>query len=161
MRPSNEPLPGSVWDYPRPPRVEHERRRAVVEFGGVTIAESTRAVRVLETSHPPTIYIPQADISPGVLKANRRQTVCEWKGAARYWDIRVGDRIAAAAAWDYPDPRPGYEALGGHVSFYPQLMDRCTLGGEIVVPQPGAFYGGWITSDVAGPFKGAPGPLGW
>lgn len=150
-----------MWDYPRPPCIDREPRLVTVEFGGLSIAESLQALRVLETSHPPSIYLPVTDIAPGVLTANQRRTACEWKGVARYWDVRVGDRVAVAAAWSYPEPREGYEALVDHVSFYPQLMDRCTLGGETVVPQPGTFYGGWITSDISGPFKGGSGTRRW
>lgn len=151
----------SVWDYPRPPRVEAERRLVKVTFNGETIAETGQALRVLETSHPPNIYVPLVDIASGALQHNAERSVCEWKGAAEYWDVCVGERIAAAAAWSYPAPRRGYEALVDHISFYPRPMDACYLGGEIVAAQPGGFYGGWITADVVGPFKGGAGTWGW
>lgn len=158
-----KPGPGqeSVWDYPRPPRVESEPRLVKIDFNGVTIVETDNALRVLETSHPPNIYVPFADLAADVLTPSTERTVCEWKGAAEYWDIRVGDRVAPAAAWSYPAPRRGFEALTDHLSFYPQLMDSCYLGGELVTPQPGGFYGGWITSDVVGPFKGGAQTWGW
>ena len=158
-----KPGPGqeSVWDYPRPPRVESEPRLVKIIFNGMAIAETGSALRVLETSHPPNIYVPLADVASGVLTPSDQRSVCEWKGAADYWDIGVGDRFAAAAAWSYPAPRPGFEALVDHLSFYPQLMDACYLGEELVTPQPGGFYGGWITNDVVGPFKGGPGSWGW
>lgn len=159
----DKPGPGqeSVWSYPRPPRVENEPRLVQIVFNGVTIAETSDALRVLETSHPPNIYVPLGDIAAGVLTRSTERSVCEWKGAADYWDIRVGDRVAAAAAWSYPEPRRGFDALVDHLSFYPRLMDACYLGGELVTPQPGGFYGGWITSDVVGPFKGGAGTWGW
>lgn len=158
-----EPEPGqeSVWDYPRPPRVEPEVRSVKIDFGGRTILETDRALRVLETSHPPNIYVPFEDVEPGVLEANGRHTNCEWKGSAGYWDVVVGSRKAESAAWSYPTPRPGYEALAGHLSFYPALMDACYLGHELAIAQPGTFYGGWITRDIVGPFKGAEGTGGW
>jgi uncharacterized protein (DUF427 family) len=157
-----KPEPGqeSVWDYPRPPRLEPEPRPVRVVFDGEVIVQSSSALRILEISHPPSIYVPLVDVVPGVLRANPRQSVCEWKGAASYWDIHVGNRAATAAAWSYPRPRPGYEALVEHVSFYPALVDACYLGDEQVTPQAGGFYGGWITSDVVGPFKGEPGTRG-
>lgn len=152
----------SVWDYPRPPRVEPEPRRVRVLLGGETIVDSVAAVRVLETSHPPGIYVPAADVRAGVLRPSASpSTVCEWKGRARYWDVAAGDETAAAVAWSYPDPRPGFEQLAGYISFYPGRVDGCFLDEEEVTPQAGDFYGGWITADVVGPFKGGPGPWGW
>ncbi len=158
-----KPGPGqeSVWDYPRPPRVEAEPRVVKIIFNGVTIAETGGARRVLETSHPPSIYVPLVDVAADVLTPSAERSVCEWKGAAEYWDISVGDRVAPAAAWSYPAPRRGFEDLVHHLSFYPRLMDACYLGGELVTPQPGGFYGGWITSEVVGPFKGGAGTWGW
>lgn len=144
----------SVWDYPRPPRVEIETRRVRVVFNGEIIVDSSRAVRVLETSHPPSIYVPLEVVAPGVLDRNPQTTICEWKGQAEYWDVRVGDMTAPAAAWSYPEPRPGYETLAEFASFYPALMQACFLGSELVKAQPGRFYGGWITDDITGPFKG-------
>lgn len=160
---SREPGAGreSVWDYPRPPQVEAETRLVKVVFNGEAIAESSRALRVLETSHPPNIYMPIEDVSPGVLVRNPRRTVCEWKGAAHYWDVRAGEVTAPAAAWSYPQPSRGYEMIADHVSFYPGRMDACYLGEERAEPQPGEFYGGWITDDVVGPFKGGEGTRGW
>jgi len=158
-----EPGPGqeSVWDYPRPPRVERSGRHVQVMFDGEVIADTRRAVRVLETSHPPVYYIPPEDIRPGTLVTTERTSWCEWKGQARYYTVRSGDRVARDAAWTYPDPVPGYEAIKGHVAFYPAPMDGCYVDGERVRPQPGGFYGGWITDDVVGPFKGGPGTTGW
>ncbi|MDH5373501.1 MAG: DUF427 domain-containing protein [Acidimicrobiia bacterium] len=151
----------SVWDYPRPPQVEREPRFVKILFNGETIVESSRALRVLETSHPPNIYVPFEDVSAGVLDRNPRRTTCEWKGIAEYWNVRVGEVTVAAAAWSYPQPSRGYDLLAEHVSFYPGLMEGCYLGEELVEPQAGAFYGGWITSDVVGPFKGGEGTWGW
>ncbi len=157
------PAPGqeSVWDYPRPPRVEPTDRHLQVVFNGVTLADTRRALRVLETSHPPVYYLPPEAVRMEYLLRTPRRTFCEWKGRAGYYTVRVGGREARDAAWFYPEPAPGYEALRDHLAFYPQLMDACTVDGERVIPQPGAFYGGWITRDVVGPFKGEPGTDGW
>jgi uncharacterized protein (DUF427 family) len=157
-----EPGPGqeSVWDYPRPPRVERVAERVTVEFAGEVVVDTTEAVRVLETSHPPVYYVPRSAVRAELSPAPGASW-CEFKGRARYLDLRVGGRVASAAVWTYPEPSPGYEALRDHVAVYPGRMDRCTVGGETVVPQEGGFYGGWITSKVVGPFKGAPGTLGW
>ena len=152
----------SVWDYPRPPRVEPESRRIRVELGGETIVDTTRAKRVLETSHPPVYYVMLADVSPGVLgPAAGSMTFCEWKGTASYFDVSAGGRRAARAAWTYRDPRPGYEEIRDAIAFYPGRMDACFVDDERVVAQQGDFYGGWITSDVVGPFKGERGTSGW
>lgn len=158
-----EPRPGqeSVWDYPRPPRVEPETRLVRVELGGATIAETTAALRVLETSHPPGIYIPPGDVAPGVLRPNPARSVCEWKGRAAYWDAVTENARSEAAAWSYPEPSAGFETISDYVSFYPDRVDACYLGDERVTAQEGGFYGGWITADVVGPFKGAPGTRGW
>ena len=157
------PGPGqeSVWDYPRPPRVEPTDHHIVVEFGGVVIADTTRAVRVLETSQPPAFYLPRHDVAHGYLVPTRTRTWCEWKGEASYFTVEAGGRTAVDAAWTYTRPAPGFEAIAGHVAFYAQLMDRCLVDGEVVQSNAGSFYGGWITSQVVGPFKGAPGTLGW
>lgn len=157
------PGPGqeSVWDYPRPPRVEPTDELVRVEFGGREIARTNRAVRVLETSHPPTYYIPKSDFDASVLVPNRARSICEFKGQAVYYDIRVGEAVAPASAWEYPEPRPGFEALGDHLALYPGRMDTCYVNDEPVTPQDGDFYGGWITSRVVGPFKGGPGTRGW
>lgn len=157
------PGPGqeSVWDYPRPPRVEPSDRRVVVELGGVVIVETVRALRLLETSHPPSWYLPLADVRPGVLVPVAGTTTCEFKGTAHYYDVAVGARRESRAAWTYPEPVPRYDALRGHVALYPGRMDRCTVDGIQVLPQEGGFYGGWVTPDVVGPFKGGPGSWGW
>jgi uncharacterized protein (DUF427 family) len=148
----------SVWDYPRPPRVEPSAARVVVELDGEVLADTRRSLRVLETSHPPVFYIPAADVRVERLtRSARRSTFCEFKGTARYYD--AGDR--AAVAWSYPSPSPGYAAIAGHYAFYPGRVDRATVDGEQVEAQPGDFYGGWITSAVTGPFKGGPGTTGW
>ena len=152
----------SVWDYPRPPRVERDCRRVRVVLGGAVIAESTAALRVLETSHPPGFYLPLADIADGALEpSSARGTFCEFKGVASYYDARGGGRVLQAAAWTFTEPSPGFEDLRGTVAFYPALMDECSVDGEAARAQPGDFYGGWITSDVTGPFKGGPGTRGW
>ena len=158
-----EPGPGqeSVWDYPRPPRVESSNERVRVIFNGVVIADSERAKRVLETSHPPTYYIPEGDVRMEYLTATQRTTWCEWKGRARYYTVMVGDRSAQEAAWAYPDPAQGYGAIKGHMAFYAQAMDACYVGEEQVQAQAGDFYGGWITKDIVGPFKGGSGTVGW
>jgi len=147
----------SVWDYPRPPAVEPCAARVRVELGGATLADSTRALRVLETSHPPTIYIPPEEVRRELLTESRTSsTWCEFKGAARYLD--AGGRTVA---WTYPSPNPRYAALRDHIAFYPGRVDAAYLGDERVEAQQGDFYGGWITSDLTGPFKGAAGTRGW
>ncbi len=152
----------SVWDYPRPPRIELSPRRIRVELGGETIVDTTSAYRALETSHPPVYYVPVDDVKPGVLTASGgRTTFCEWKGSASYLDVSAGGQRAERAAWTYHDPRPGFEEIRDAVAFYPGRMDACFVDDERVVAQPGDFYGGWITSDVVGPFKGDPGTRGW
>ncbi len=151
----------SVWDYPRPPRLEPEPRRIQVVLGGVTVADTTAAYRVLETSHPPTYYLPPGDFGPGALMPVGGTSFCEWKGSARYWDVHGGDRVARSAAWSYPDPTSGFVALRDHVAVYCAAMDRCTVGDEEAEAQPGGFYGGWVTSWVLGPFKGEPGTMSW
>jgi uncharacterized protein (DUF427 family) len=158
-----EPGPGqeSVWDYPRPPRVEPCRRRIRAVFAGVTIADSTRGARVLETAGPPTIYVPRADVLTEHLHPASRTTWCEWKGWAAYFDVVVGEQVAPAAAWTYPAPTAPFAVLAGHVAFFPGRMDACCLDGERVRPQPGPFYGGWVTDDIVGPFKGDPGTEHW
>ncbi len=157
------PGPGqeSVWDYPRPPRLEPTPRLVVVEFAGQQIARTTRALRLLETSHPPTYYLPPEDVRREHLVPAPSASHCEWKGAARYWSIRIGERESRQAAWSYPDPVATYAALKDHFAFYASRVDACYIDGERVTPQPGDFYGGWITRDVVGPFKGAPGTFGW
>jgi uncharacterized protein (DUF427 family) len=157
------PQPGqeSVWDYPRPPRLEDTSKHLQVVFNGVTIADTHRAKRVLETSHPPVYYIPPEDIQMQYLVKVPQTSYCEWKGQAGYYAVVVGDRRADNAAWFYPEPTPKFAAIRHYVAVYPQLMDACSVDGETVQPQPGGFYGGWITSDIVGPFKGVPGSWGW
>ena len=158
-----EPGPGqeSVWDYPRPPRVEDSSRLIQVRFNGVTIAETRNALRVLETSHPPVYYIPPADVRMEHLKPNPRATWCEWKGLALYYDVEVNGRTAPAAAWHFPLPTRIYEPIKEYVAFYPQAMEACLVDGEQVQYQEGDFYGGWITHEIVGPFKGGAGTTGW
>ena len=151
----------SVWEYPRPPALAPCARRVRVELGGVIVADSTAALRILETSHPPTIYIPPADIDSACITPAAERSYCEWKGAATYFDVVGGERRAARAAWAYLDPVARYAALRDHVSFYPGRMDACWLDDERVESQPSDFYGGWITADLRGPFKGSPGTRGW
>jgi uncharacterized protein (DUF427 family) len=152
----------SVWDYPRPPSVSACPRRVRVQVAGAWIADSARALRVLETSHPPTIYVPPEDVRGDLLRPSpARTTWCEFKGTARYLDAHVDHRVVRAVGWTYPDPTPGYELLRDHVAFYPGRVDGAWLGDERVHAQEGDFYGGWITADLVGPFKGAPGSRGW
>jgi uncharacterized protein (DUF427 family) len=151
-----------VWEYPRPPAVAACGRRVRIEIAGSVLAESERALRVLETSHPPTIYIPPGDLDLKLLvPSSARSTWCEYKGAARYVDAVVDSRRVEMIGWSYADPSPGYERLRDYVAFYPGRVDGAWLGDERVEAQPGDFYGGWITSDLIGPFKGPPGTLGW
>jgi uncharacterized protein (DUF427 family) len=136
-------------------------RHVVVELGGRVVADTVRAVRVCETSHPPVFYVPRADITPGVLEPATGTSWCEWKGAATYWNAVVDGRRVPAVGWSYEDPTPGFEHLRGAIAFYPGRVDRALVDGEVVRPQPGRFYGGWITDEVVGPVKGDPGTLGW
>lgn len=151
----------SVWDYPRPPRLEESSQHIRVVFNGVTIADTHGALRILETSHPPVYYIPPDDIQMQYLVQTPRSSYCEWKGQAGYYTVSVGDRMAENAAWFYPDPVPDYAALKGHVAFYPSRMEACYVDDERVQSQAGDFYGGWITSAIVGPFKGGLGTWGW
>ncbi len=151
----------SVWDYPRPPRVEASQRLVRVEFAGEVLAETMRARRVLETSHPPVYYIPPEDVRREFLRPNRRRTHCEFKGEARYYDLVVGDREVRDVAWYYPEPMARFEVIREHVAFYPGRVEAVWLDDEQVEAQAGDFYGGWITADIEGPFKGAPGTSGW
>ncbi|MDQ3177667.1 MAG: DUF427 domain-containing protein [Actinomycetota bacterium] len=157
------PAPGqeSVWDYPRPPRWDREQERIEIVFGGEVILATDGAIRVLETSHPPTYYLPVADFVDGVLRPAGGSSFCEWKWMASYFDVVVGDHVAARAAWGYPSPTAGWAVLLDHVAVYAAAMDRCTVGDDEVEPQPGGFYGGWVTPRVVGPFKGVPGSHGW
>ena len=152
----------SVWDYPRPPIVVPSRERVVIELDGEIVADTRRSLRVLETSHPPVYYVPADALAPTLLRPVPGTTWCEFKGSASYFDVVCpSGRVLPRAAWHYPQPTAGFEALVDHVAFYPGRMDRCLVDDEVVVPQPGHFYGGWITSEIVGPFKGEPGTSGW
>ncbi|MDX2149279.1 MAG: DUF427 domain-containing protein [Bryobacteraceae bacterium] len=147
----------SVWDYPRPPKVEVCARRIRVVHAGELIAETTKSYRVLETSHPPVYYIPPGDVRmQWVREVAGKRSYCEFKGVANYWDVVVGSVLAGEAAWSYEQPAVGFEAIAHHLAFYASRVDECTVDGERVTPQPGSFYGGWITRDIEGPFKGDP-----
>jgi uncharacterized protein (DUF427 family) len=156
-------VPGqeSVWDYPRPPRVEPAPERLRVVVDGVTIADTTRGWRVLETAGAPVYYIPPADVRLDLLEESPHSSFCEWKGLATYHAYRSGDRVIHDVAWSYARPNPGYEAIAGCLAFYAGRVDEAWVGEERATPQPGRFYGGWITSRVVGPFKGDPGTEGW
>ena len=158
-----EPKAGqeSVWDYPRPPRVEPCPHRVWVVFNGEIVVDSTRAWRLLETSHPPSYYIPREDVRMEFLRARERRSFCEFKGAAEYWDLVVGEKVSLEAAWSYPSPGGKYAVLRDCLAFYAGRVDACYVGQEKVTPLAGGFYGGCITSDVVGPFKGGPGTMGW
>ncbi len=157
------PGPGqeSVWDYPRPPRLELSPKQIQVIFNGITIVDTHRAQRVLETSQAPVYYIPPDDIQMEYLVRTNHQSFCEWKGNAAYYTVVVGDKQATNCAWFYPNPTPAFASIKDYIAFYPQMMDACYVNDEQAQPHPGNFYGGWITSDIVGPFKGAPGTLGW
>ncbi len=159
---AHEPAPGqaSVWDYPRPPRVEVDRREVTVRSGATLVARTHRSVRVLETASPPTVYLPFEDVTMELLTPASGSSRCEWKGEARYWTLTLPEGRLAQVAWSYPDPFPGFEALRDHISFYPGRVE-CWIDSVRVEPQPGRFYGGWVTPDLAGPFKGEPGSEGW
>ncbi len=158
-----EPQPGqeSVWDYPRPPRLEDSPKHLQIIFNGVVIAETHRAKRVLETSHPPVYYIPPEDIKMEYLQSSTQGSFCEWKGGAIYYTVIVGDKQANNAAWAYPNPTVDFAEIKDYLAFYAYLMDACYVNGEQVQPQPGNFYGGWVTKDIVGPFKGGAGTWGW
>ncbi|MDJ0832189.1 MAG: DUF427 domain-containing protein [Gammaproteobacteria bacterium] len=157
------PGPGqeSVWDYPRPPALRRCAKRVRILLDGKTIADTRAALCVLETSHPPGYYLPPEDIAMDLLHPASGNSFCEWKGIATYYDIEHAGGVHRAAAWTYLEPTPRYAELARYVAFYPRLMDACYVGEEKVRPQPGQFYGGWITADLAGPFKGEPGSAGW
>lgn len=158
-----EPAPGqeSVWDYPRPAIAEHTPRRIRGWFAGQLIADSRAAWRVLETAHPPVYYLPRRDIEQGVLIPVSRRAFCEWKGQAHYFDLVKDGEIARAAAWAYPEPQAGFEPIAGHVAFHPRGLTAAMVDDMRAEPQPGRLYGGWVTPDIAGPFKGAPGSEYW
>jgi len=156
-----EPGQESVWDYPRPPRLEAVSEHLRIVFCGEKIASTTDGFRVLETSHPPVYYLPPDDFTAHALEPVAGQSFCEFKGIAAYWDVVSGDKRAARSAWSYPDPAPGFAPIRNFVAVYASQMDTCYVGNEQVQAQEGDFYGGWITSRVVGPFKGAPGTRGW
>ena len=158
-----QPGPGqeSVWDYPRPPRLEPVSARLRVMFAGRTVAETTAGYRVLETSHPPVYYFPPDDVCRAYLSAAAGHSLCEFKGVARYWNLEVGDRRSGGAAWCYPDPTKAFQAIAGYLAFYASRVDGCWVEDERVEAQDGDFYGGWITSRVVGPFKGRSGTANW
>jgi uncharacterized protein (DUF427 family) len=151
----------SVWDYPRPPHVKDFRGAIEIVLGGAVIASTTRAWRVLETSHPPTYYLPRECFVEGSLRPAPGTSWCEWKGEAAYFDVVWAAKVAPRAAWTYPTPTPPFRAIANAVAVMAGSVDRCTVDGEVVAPQPGGFYGGWVTSRVVGPFKGIPGSMGW
>lgn len=151
----------SVWDYPRPPRLEDTDKHIQIIFNGVTFVDTHRPKRVLETSHPPNYYIPLEDIKMEHLLLTPQSSFCEWKGRAGYYTVRVGDKEAQNAGWFYADPTPAFASIKDYVGFYVHVMDACYVNQEKVQPQPGNFYGGWITSEIVGPFKGIPGSWGW
>lgn len=151
----------SVWDYPRPPRLERVATRLRVVFAGETIADTSAGWRVLETSHPPVYYFPPGDVRQDLLRRAPGRSLCEFKGTAQYWNVVVGHACAARAAWSYPSPSSSFSALRDHLAFYAARVDACWVGDEQVSAQPGDFYGGWITSRIVGPFKGGPDTQGW
>jgi uncharacterized protein (DUF427 family) len=157
------PGPGqeSAWDYPRPPRLEPVRERIRVVLDGSLIADTLRAFRVLETSHPPSYYFPREDVRMDLLRPSPAASHCEWKGAASYWSYARGANEVADLAWSYEHPEVGFEAIRGHLSFYAAKVDEAWVGDELATPQPGGFYGGWMTSRIVGPVKGGPGSWGW
>ncbi|MFO7663486.1 MAG: DUF427 domain-containing protein [Chloroflexota bacterium] len=164
MRPDPvQPAPGqeSVWDYPRPPRLEDVAKHIQIIFNGVVVADTTRAKRVLETSHPPVYYISPEDICMEYIQPGSGRSFCEWKGEARYYTLEVNGRRAENVGWYYPNPTRNFIAIRDYVAFYAAPMDACLVEGEKARPQPGNFYGGWVTDDIVGPFKGEPGTMGW
>jgi len=151
----------SVWDYPRPPRLEKVSARLRVIFNGQTIADTAAGYRVLETSHPPVYYLPPGEIGQQYLHAALGSSWCEFKGQAKYWSLAVSDKESINAAWSYPAPSPGFAGIAGYLAFYASRVDECWVDNERVQPQEGDFYGGWITSRIVGPFKGGLGTRGW
>jgi len=157
------PGPGqeSVWDYPRPPRLAPDMREIVIRWGELEVARTRRALRMLETSHPPTFYLPWDDVARGLLQPAEGSSFCEWKGPAQYWSLVRGEQSLVKVAWSYPQPLAGAEALADRVAFYPADALDCRVDGARARRQPGRFYGGWITPELVGPFKGEPGSEGW
>ncbi|MEM6470547.1 MAG: DUF427 domain-containing protein [Planctomycetota bacterium] len=158
-----KPGPGqeSVWDYPRPPRLERVAKRVRLIVDDEVLAETQIAYRVLETSHPPTFYLPPEDVDLTRLRSERWGTFCEWKGQAHYYSIVTPNRLIKRAAWSYPTPTPSFDEIAGYLSFYPSKLDQAFVGDDLVMAQPGDFYGGWVTPEIVGPFKGDPGTMGW
>ncbi len=158
-----EPKAGqeSVWDYPRPPRLERTNKHLKIVFGGEIIAESNRTFRILETSHPPVYYFPPEDVQVKFLFENTNSSFCEWKGRAGYFDLLIGGKLIKNAAWFYAQPTESYAEIENFIAFYPSKMDACYVNDELVQTQEGDFYGGWITSEIVGPFKGGAGTFGW
>ena len=164
MRPRPDPVgvgQTSVWSFPRPAIARRCASHVVIEHCGTIVANTRASVRTFETSHPPSYYIPPDDIAPGILRRANGSSFCEWKGAAVYWDVLIGDLVLPRVGWSYPDPSPAFAILRDHVAFYATPFKRCSVDGQAVIPQPGAFYGGWITADLAGRFKGVAGSMGW
>jgi uncharacterized protein (DUF427 family) len=159
---ADEPAAGqeSVWDYPRPPKLALDGRRVEVRLGKLIIADSIQTYRVLETASPPTFYIPPDDVRLQLLQPCPGSSICEWKGAAQYWALKRDGRSRQPAGWFYPSPNAPFKAIAGYFSFYPARVE-CYVDGERVQPQPGEFYGGWVTHEIAGPFKGLPGTEHW
>lgn len=152
----------SVWDYPRPPRLERTPKRLRILFNEEWIADTSLGYRVLETSHPPVYYIPQSDIKLEFLtKVKDRQSMCEFKGMAEYWNLKVGDMESPMVAWSYPNPKVSFAPIKDYLAFYASKVSACYVDEELVNAQEGDFYGGWITKDIVGPFKGGPGTWGW
>lgn len=151
----------NVQDYPRPPALEPVEHVLRIELGGQTIAETTDGWRVLETHHAPTYYLPAEAFSDGALEPAQGSSLCEWKGRASYWTLVAGSRRAPRAGWGYPSPTPDFRALRDHIAVYPGAMDACWVGDVRVTPQPGGFYGGWVTPNLTGRIKGAPGTEHW
>ena len=164
VRPRPDPAgPGqeSVWAFPRPAIAQPTSSHILIEHQGRVIADTRSSFRTLETSHPPSYYIPRSAIAPDTLRRSSGSSFCEWKGAATYWDVIVGEVVLPRVGWSYANPTPAFESLRDHLAFYAAPFDRCSVDGDTVIPQPGDFYGGWITSRVVGPFKGTPGSRGW
>ena len=164
MRPRPDPVVAgqeSVWSYPRPPVAAPCQAHIEIAHWGVMVVDTKASIRTLETSHPPSYYIPPAAIAPGLLRRADGSSFCEWKGVATYWDLVIGDLVLSRVGWSYADPSPGFGSLRNYIAFYAGAFDRCSVDDEKVTPQPGGFYGGWITNALAGPFKGVPGSQGW
>jgi uncharacterized protein (DUF427 family) len=164
MRVKPEPIAEgqeSVWSYPRPPLAAPSLKRLAIIHRGMTVADSEAVVRTLETSHPPSYYVPPSDVAMALLEKTDKRSFCEWKGVAVYYDVVIGEERIRDAAWTYPDPTAAFAVLKDHIAFYASAFERCLIDGKPVSPQPGGFYGGWITDDVKGPFKGVPGSRFW